>query len=220
MQSETDIYHYTTPPQMAKYKNITPTIYRQELKGKILVTAMSLFKREGIKRVKMDDIAQALSISKRTLYEIYENKEQLLCEGVIYEHQLRQEQLRQFTEQAENEIEVVMEFIRQEIVLLGGVNPLFFSELAKYKRVVELLNEEHEQKRLHSMEFVKRGVEKGYFRSDINYDIVTKMSDAVVQHVMMTRMYEEYPLSEIFRNHVDILFRGICTDKGIAALHL
>lgn len=220
MQSETDIYHYTTPPQMAKYKNITPTIYRQELKGKILVTAMSLFKREGIKRVKMDDIAQALSISKRTLYETYENKEQLLCEGVIYEHQLRQEQLRQFTEQAENEIEVVMEFIRQEIVLLGGVNPLFFSELAKYKRVVELLNEEHEQKRLHSMEFVKRGVEKGYFRSDINYDIVTKMSDAVVQHVMLTRMYEEYPLSEIFRNHVDILFRGICTDKGIAALHL
>ena len=220
MQSETDIYHYTTPPQMAKYKNITPTIYRQELKGKILVTAMSLFKREGIKRIKMDDIAQALSISKRTLYETYENKEQLLCEGVIYEHQLRQEQLRQFTEQAENEIEVVMEFIRQEIVLLGGINPLFFSELAKYERVVELLNEEHEQKRLHSMEFVKRGVEKGYFRSDINYDIVTKMSDAVVQHVMMTRMYEEYPLSEIFRNHVDILFRGICTDKGIAALHL
>ena len=220
MQSKTDIYHYTTPPQMAKYKNIAPTIYRQELKGKILVTAMSLFKREGIKRVKMDDIAQALSISKRTLYEIYENKEQLLCEGVIYEHQLRQEQLRQFTEQAENEIEVVMEFIRQEIVLLGGINPLFFSELAKYERVVELLNEEHEQKRLHSMEFVKRGVEKGYFRSDINYDIVTKMSDAVVQHVMMTRMYEEYPLSEIFRNHVDILFRGICTDKGIAALHL
>ena len=220
MQSETDIYHYTTPPQMAKYKNITPTIDRQEVKGKILVTAMSLFKREGIKRVKMDDIAQALSISKRTLYETYENKEQLLCEGVIYEHQLRQEQLRQFTEQAENEIEVVMEFIRQEIVLLGGINPLFFSELAKYERVVELLNEEHEQKRLHSMEFVKRGVEKGYFRSDINYDIVTKMSDAVVQHVMMTRMYEEYPLSEIFRNHVDILFRGICTDKGIAALHL
>lgn len=220
MQSETDIYHYTTPPQMAKYKNITPTIYRQELKGKILVTAMSLFKREGIKLVKMDDIAQALSISKRTLYETYENKEQLLCEGVIYEHQLRQEQLRQFTEQAENEIEVVMEFIRQEIVLLGGINPLFFSELAKYERVVELLNEEHEQKRLHSMEFVKRGVEKGYFRSDINYDIVTMMSDAVIQHVMMTRMYEEYPLSEIFRNHVDILFRGICTDKGIAALHL
>lgn len=205
---------------MVKFKNVTPTTYRQELKGKILVAAMSLFKREGIKRVKMDDIAQALSISKRTLYEIYENKEQLLCEGVVYEYQLRLEQHRQFTEQAENEIEVVMEVIRQDIVRLGGINPLFFSELAKYERVVELLNKEHEDKRLRSMEFVKKGIENGYFRSDLNYDIISKMSDAVVQHVMMTRMYEEYPLSEIFRNHVDILFRGICTDKGIAALHL
>ncbi|MBP5355274.1 MAG: TetR/AcrR family transcriptional regulator [Prevotella sp.] len=205
---------------MVKFKNITPTTYRQELKGKILVAAMSLFKREGIKRVKMDDIAQALSISKRTLYEIYENKEQLLCEGVVYEYQLRLEQHRQFTEQAENEIEVVMEVIRQDIVRLGGINPLFFSELAKYERVVELLNKEHEEKRLRSMEFVKKGIENGYFRSDLNYDIISKMSDAVVQHVMMSKMYEEYPLSEIFRNHVDILFRGICTDKGIAALHL
>ena len=205
---------------MVKFKNITPTTYRQELKGKILVAAMSLFKREGIKRIKMDDIAQALSISKRTLYEIYENKEQLLCEGVIYEYQLRLEQHRQFTEQAENEIEVVMEVIRQDIVRLGGINPLFFSELAKYERVVELLNKEHEDKRLRSMEFVQKGIENGYFRSDLNYDIISKMSDAVVQHVMMSKMYEEYPLSEIFRNHVDILFRGICTDKGIAALHL
>lgn len=220
LQSKTYIYHYTTRRQMVKFKNITPTTYRQELKGKILVAAMSLFKREGIKRVKMDDIAQALSISKRTLYEIYENKEQLLCEGVVYEYQLRLEQHRQFTEQAENEIEVVMEVIRQDIVRLGGINPLFFSELAKYERVVELLNKEHEDKRLRSMEFVKKGIENGYFRSDLNYDIISKMSDAVVQHVMMSKMYEEYPLSEIFRNHVDILFRGICTDKGIAALHL
>ena len=206
--------------QMVKLKSIPPTTYRQELKGKILVTAMALFKREGIKRVKMDDIAQALSISKRTLYEIYENKEQLLCEGVVYEHQLHQKQFGQFTEQAENEIEVVMETIRQEIVRLDGVNPLFFSELTKYERVVELLNAEHEERRLLSMDFVKKGIEHGYFRSDLNYDIVTRMSDAVVQHVMMTKMYETYSLSEIFSNHVDILFRGICTDKGIAALHL
>lgn len=203
---------------MAKLKNITPTIYRQELKGKILVAAMSLFKREGIKRVKMDDIAQALSISKRTLYEIYENKEQLLCEGVIYEHQLRMERLREFTETANNEIEVVMEVIRQDLVRLGGINPLFFSELGKYDRVVKYLHEKHEEKRLSSIEFVKSGIEHGYFRADLNYDIVSKMSDALIEHVMMTKMYGKYPLSEIFRNYVNILFRGICTDKGLVHL--
>lgn len=201
-------------------KNNMLTNYRQELKGKILVTAMMMFKCHGIKRVKMDDIAQALSISKRTLYEIYENKEQLLCEGVIYEHQVRTERLRQFAENAHNEMEVVMEVIRLNLLYLGEINPLFFSELQKYDRVVKYLQEQHEERRSHSIRFVQSGVEHGYFRDDLNYDIISKMSDAVMNHVMMTKMYEEYPVSEIYKHYVNIVFKGICTEKGWAELRL
>lgn len=204
----------------AMLKNNTQTNYRQELKGKILVTAMTMFKRQGIKLVKMDDIAQALSISKRTLYEIYENKEQLLCEGVKYEHQLRLEHLRQFSEHARNEMEIVMEVIRLNLLHLGQINPLFFSELQKYSRVVKFLQDQHEERRSHSIRFVQSGVEHGYFRSDINYEIVSSMSDAVMNHVMMTKMYEQYPISEIYKHYVNIVFKGICTEKGLAELHL
>ena len=201
-------------------KNNTLSNYRQELKGKILTTAMKMFERQGIKHVRMDDIAQALSISKRTLYEIYENKEQLLCEGVKYEHQIRLEQLRKFSEQAKNEMEVVMEVIRLNMLHLGQINPLFFSELQKYDRVVRFLQEQHEERRSNSIQFVKSGVEHGYFKSDLNYDIIAKMSDAVLNHVMMTKMYEEYPMSEIFKHHINIVFKGICTEKGLAELRL
>ena len=58
------------------------TAYRQELKGRILKESIKEFKKNGIKQVKMDDIANNLSISKRTLYEIYPNKEVLLLEGL------------------------------------------------------------------------------------------------------------------------------------------
>ena len=201
-------------------KNNTLSNYRQELKGKILTTAMKMFERQGIKHVRMDDIAQALSISKRTLYEIYENKEQLLCEGVKYEHHLRLEQLRKFSETANNEMEVVMEVIRLNMLHLGQINPLFFSELQRYDRVVRFLQEQHEERRSNSIQFVKSGVEHGYFRSDLNYGIVAKMSDAVLNHVMMTKMYEEYPMSEIFKHHINIVFKGICTEKGLAELRL
>ena len=47
------------------------TAYRQSLKGKILETATKAFLSRGIKAVKMDDIASILSISKRTVYELY-----------------------------------------------------------------------------------------------------------------------------------------------------
>ena len=47
------------------------TLYKQGLKSTILETAMKLFVKNGIRAVRMDDVASELSISKRTLYEIY-----------------------------------------------------------------------------------------------------------------------------------------------------
>jgi len=51
---------------------------------------MTEFLHKGVKSVKMDDIANALAISKRTLYEIYSNKEELLLEAVhIHEEEVQ-----------------------------------------------------------------------------------------------------------------------------------
>lgn len=49
--------------------------YRKEIKEKILQLATTMFFQHGIRKVKMDDIANYLKISKRTLYELYQNKE-------------------------------------------------------------------------------------------------------------------------------------------------
>ena len=57
---------------MSETKNISA--YRQSLRDRILEVAMQAFREKGIKAVKMDDIAASLTISKRTLYEVYENK--------------------------------------------------------------------------------------------------------------------------------------------------
>ena len=63
-------------------KKFTTTEYRKTLREKIMNAAMKCFREKGIRAVRMDDIANELSISKRTLYEIYNNKEELLYEGV------------------------------------------------------------------------------------------------------------------------------------------
>ena len=42
--------------------------------------------------------------------------------------------------------------------------------------------------------------------------------NAVINHVMETKLYERFPIQEIFRNYVSVLMRGYCTDKGIAEL--
>ena len=77
-------------------QNITElTEYKKELRGKLLTTAMEEFASRGIKAVKMDDIAAKLGISKRTMYEIYSTKEDILLEGIL-KHDENEE--RQFAE--------------------------------------------------------------------------------------------------------------------------
>ena len=59
------------------------TAYKKGLRTTILQAAMKAFAEKGIRAVKMDDIAESLAISKRTMYEIYTTKEELLYEGVF-----------------------------------------------------------------------------------------------------------------------------------------
>ena len=57
--------------------------YRRELKSKIIEYAMNEFRQRGIKAVKMDEISRGLHVSKRTVYEIFGDKEELLLAGMM-----------------------------------------------------------------------------------------------------------------------------------------
>lgn len=56
--------------------------YRQELRNKIIDYAMAEFYKRGVKAVKMDEISRGLHVSKRTVYEIFGDKEELLLAGM------------------------------------------------------------------------------------------------------------------------------------------
>ena len=96
------------------------TIYRKELKGKILKTAMEQFLLHGIKKIKMDDIAKILGISKRTLYEIYQDKEQLLYEGLLETEEHIDAYLLNYAQGGKrNAVEILME---SYYIPVGGIN--------------------------------------------------------------------------------------------------
>ncbi|MBR5729654.1 MAG: TetR/AcrR family transcriptional regulator [Prevotella sp.] len=193
--------------------------YRQELRQKILQTAMRLFKEQGVRNVKMDDISAIIGISKRTLYEIYENKEELLLEGLKFAQEQKSRELLEFVSaENRNEIEVMVKFVKMQMEDMNETNPLFYVEIRRYKRVVDFMVEYHEQKRQNKMEFLRKGVEHGYFVDGLNYDIVHEMGTAIINHVMEAKLYERYPIQEIFHNYVSVLMRGYCTEKGIAEL--
>ena len=77
----------------------TITAYKRGLREVILKTAMKAFAEKGIRAVKMDDIAESLAISKRTMYEIYATKEELLYEGVKAFREKRKEKFMELAKE-------------------------------------------------------------------------------------------------------------------------
>lgn len=195
-------------------KKVATTEYRKTLREKIMNAAMKCFKEKGIRAVRMDDIANELSISKRTLYEIYSNKEELLYEGVEREVRESSEQMVKFAKEHDDVMQIILFFYGQKFKELGSVNPLFYTDLDKYAKVKEFLHLRHEEQRKNTRRFFGRGVEEGYFLPQLNYDIVTQLGDASMKYVMATKMYQHFTLQEIFKNFVSVLLRGYCTEKG------
>jgi AcrR family transcriptional regulator len=198
-------------------ENPQMTSYRQTLKERIVVKAMSLFTRHGVKAVKMDDIATCLGISKRTLYEIYENKEVLLLEGVKKTHYEREADLLQYAETAANVIDIIHYVYKQKTRDFQLVSPVFFEDIQKYPHVLRFLEDLREKNHEQFIAFMRRGVSEGFFRSDVNYQLISDMLDALGDDMRSHLIYQQYTFEEIFRNILFVFLRGFCTLKGVEA---
>lgn len=193
--------------------------HRQNLTDKIVEVATSEFLSHGVKAVKMDDIAKNLSISKRTLYEIFDNKEQLLLACVKSMSMQTREKIDNFIAQKNpTVIEVIVEFYRSQLQRFNTMSPQFYLELNKYPSVTEWINFYREGNEREGLEFFKKGIEEGYFRKDVNYELINKICDGGLEYVFRNQILKDYSLKEIFQDVTMLYIRGFCTMKGIAAL--
>ena len=196
------------------------TPYKVSLHGRIVRTATKLFHTHGIKSVKMDDIANALTISKRTIYEIFETKELLLEEVVRVHDESHSDMLKSVVAGGGDVMDVIIAFYRSFVLEIAEVSPQFFEDLGKYPRITGRMYDSREQRRNEADAFLMRGVQEGYFRPDINLAILHEITDAFSSHVISTSLYKEYSMKEIFRNLLIIVFRGMCTEKGLKRLDI
>ncbi len=194
------------------------SLYRATLKLRIMDTAMMLFAQQGVRAVKMHDIARHLGISKRTLYEIYTDKEELLYQGVMTYGKEKHEYLVKFAKEASNVIEVIVEAYQMKIKEAHSVNPLFYEDIMRYPRVESFIKDEHERTREGFVRFMHRGVEEGCLRSDVNYLLFQYFLDDIGLYVMNNQLMKKYSVEELFGNLFLVTLRGLCTTKGLQLL--
>lgn len=199
---------------MQQAKQITE--YRKQLRLRILEYSLKAFATNGIKAVKMDDIADGLQISKRTLYEIYSNKEELLFEGLKSYNTEYKQKINDYAKNHEaNVMEIVVFALNYHMMELSTTSPDFISDMKKYPAISAYFKQKHEQQRDDLKQFLRRGVDEGYFRNDINFDLMECIINGIQQMLHSMNLYKKFSMKDVFYTFMQMIFRAICTEKGM-----
>lgn len=187
---------------------------KAEQKDRILAYAIENFSRNGIRNVKMDDIASDLGISKRTLYQLFKDKENLLVECFKYSEKRSAKLYSELIKSTDNILELYTKWLKMRIDEIRSVNPQFFSDLNKYSRVQKYFRDVSALKSKEGLKFINMGIAQGLFRNDINYNVLLRISDIVTESIMRNELYLEYSYDDLFGSTSIMSVRGICTKKG------
>lgn len=191
---------------------------RQELRENIIEAAVGLFAEQGIKSVTMDDIAASFGISKRTLYEVFTDKESLLIECVRKGQEENEKFLQDVLTTSGNVLEVILKCYQRSIEKFHATNKKFFDDIKRYPRAYELIKSGNNRNSEDTINFLRQGVEQGIFRSDVNFAIISLLVREQLNLLMGTDVCTEYPFLEVYESIMFTFLRGISTERGAAEL--
>ncbi len=178
-----------------------------------------MFLRSGIRAITMDDISREAGVSKRTIYENFQDKDDLLrkCLNFLDEGYNKESEL--IAQQAENTIQMVFGYLKLGIKMLNQVNPLFIEDLKRYHIKVwkDVYKINSEKQRVQVLTILKKGINQGLFRKEIDVEIVTILlvNQLRMMHDATVFPREQFPQRAVFENVMISFFRGIATQKGL-----
>src|SRR5688500_16497450 len=144
-----------------------------EIRDKILLAAFELFGRFGIKSISMDDIARQIGTSKKTIYQWFATKDELVEESLKqFINQLEDEPI----EKPSNSLEALYHKILNINNRLTEIHISFFNDLRKYhwQAYQVLENYQNYQLRDFFIGNLQQGKEQGFYRPDLNVEIIAR----------------------------------------------
>jgi AcrR family transcriptional regulator len=188
------------------------------MQQRIIEKAESMFFRFGIRSVTMDEIAKELGISKKTIYQYFTDKDDLVEK--VTEHSLSNQicKTNEIYDKSKNPIEEMMYSTKMMREMLENVNGVLFFDMQKYHptswaKYVEFKNG--------FLDIVKRnlknGIQEKLYRADINVDILAKLRVESVDLAFNIELFppKVYNLLNVQLESIDHFIRGIVTPQGL-----
>jgi AcrR family transcriptional regulator len=189
-----------------------------EIKERILEKTHDLFMRYGIRAVTMDEIATQLGISKKTIYQFFTDKDEIVDAVTEQEVHTSQMECKRFQEDSENAVHEIFIAIEQMEEVLKAMNPLIMYDLEKhYPKAYKKLRD-HKYRFMYQLmrQNLERGIKEELYRPEMNVDIIARqrIESAFLAFNQDVFPHSKYKISEV-GNELGLFFlHGITTAKG------
>ncbi len=193
------------------------------MKNKIIFKAAEMFITLGFKSVTMDDIANELAISKKTIYNHFKNKTELVHEVTMSLFETISCGIDHICELQKNPIEELYEIKKLVMLHLKNEQSSPQYQLQKYyPEISETLKKKHFEKMSEcTYKNLKRGVEMGLYRENINVDFVSRIYFIGVSGIKDDILFpiDTFPKVRLFEEYLEYHLRGIVTKQGLHTLN-
>jgi AcrR family transcriptional regulator len=187
-------------------------------KERILQKSHELFMRYGIRSVSMDDIAAQLGMSKKTLYQFYTDKEELVDAVLSALLENNRTQCLADRQKAENAIHEVFQAFDMMQEMFTNMNPSIVFDLEKYHPTVSKKLQQHKSVFMYQVikQNLERGIKEEIYRPEINIDVLTRFR---IESMMLAFNSEIFPnnrtqLVGIQEEILEHFLYGLSSPKG------
>lgn len=190
----------------------------------IIDTATKLFVENGVKTVTIDRIVKELHTSKRSVYNHFTDKIDLVRAVLINYHSRVKEENEEIMRSSDNVIEAMGNLHQQIIRRSYQVNPNFFTDVLNY--YPGLLHESYRNTGKYAHQqlvyLAEWGIRDGIFQKDMDVEVVGK---TVLAMLKLLKDNRQFPIAEFSKERLTFgilvpYMRGLCTYKGIQLLEI
>src|SRR5205085_7941658 len=201
------------------FHSFAPLMEEQEhIKEKLLRGAEELFFKYGVRSVSMDDIARHLSVSKKTLYQYFADKDEIVTQLALAHLTMIKSRFDGIAIGAKNALDELMRINTCMSKVMQGMNATLLFDLRKYHSKAWEQWTEHRTKHIREsvVRNIKQGIGEGLFRSNLNPEILAAIRIETIQMLFDTQLFpaDTYNLIDVHAQALDHFMYGLLTDKG------
>lgn len=189
-----------------------------DTKDRILQQAHTMVMQYGIRSVSMDDIANSLGISKKTIYQYYADKDELVetvVGAVLKNNQQCCDLDRSRAENAIHEIFLAMDMVAE---MFRTMNPSLMYDMQKYHPTAYSRFQKHKNEYLYNSirKNIARGIEEGLYREEMKADVIARfrVESMLIPFNPEFQQTTKHHIAELQQELMELFLYGLVNIKG------